>query len=137
MPATYYVDHAARLARFTVVGDLTAEEMVQAIRSAAAEIERPGYHILSDHREIGEPATRPQLDAVVETLQDLGRSFAHSRGAVVVSKPGSYGMMRVLMVLAERVPLTVRIFRDFETAEHWAITGEASLDALQHEGYLT
>lgn len=124
MPISYHVDHTSRLVRSTVAGDCTVEEMVQTIRAAAAEAGRPGYHIVSDHREIGEPATRPQLEAVVGTLQVLQMVFAYARWAVVVSKPASYGMMRVLMVLGERVPITVRIFWDLEDAERWAISGD-------------
>ena len=120
MPITYHVDRDARLIRATVWGDVTLEEMLDCVTSAAAETGGPGYAILSDHREVGEPITRTQVERLVEQLEALRASFAGARWAVIVSKPASFGMMRMLSVLAEGIPMTVRVFVDAGRAERWA-----------------
>ena len=123
MPITYQLDHDARLIRATVRGDFTANEMLACVSGAATEAGEPGWNILSDHREIGEPATRGQVEILVEQLASLRRFFAEARWAVIVSKPASFGMMRMLSAMAERVPMEVRVFKDAEHAEWWVRTG--------------
>ena len=116
------MDHDARLVRAAVEGNFTIEDMLDCVSGAAAEAGGPGYNVLSDHREIGEPATRPQLEALVSHIAALRQYFGGARWAVIVTTPASYGMMRMLSVLAERVPMEVRVFRaaDAEAAELWA-----------------
>lgn len=124
MPIRYALDRPARLIRSTVEGDFDAAEMLTCVSAAVAAAGEPGWHIVSDHRRIGEPATRDQVELLVEHLTDLRPYLRDARWAVIVSKPASYGMMRMLSVLAERVPMTVRVFRDAGAAERWARTGE-------------
>jgi hypothetical protein len=121
VPITYELDREHRLVRATVRGDFTADEMLGCVTGAAREAGEPGWNILSDHREIGEPATREQLEQLVGHLAVLRRYFHGSRWAVVVARPASYGMMRMLQVLAERVPMTVRVFVDAARGERWAL----------------
>ena len=124
MPISYRIDRPVRLIRSTVEGDFTAAEMLACVSEAVHEAGERGYQIVSDHRLIGEPATRDQVELLVEHLTDLRRFVRDARWAVVVSKPASFGMMRMFAVLAERVPLTVRVFTDAEEAEQWARTGD-------------
>jgi hypothetical protein len=124
MPISYRLDRPARLIRSTVEGDFTAAEMLSCVGTAVHEAGEPGFNIVSDHRLIGEPATRDQVELLVEHLTDLRRYVRDCRWAVIVSKPASFGMMRMFAVLAERVPLTVRVFTDAAEAEAWARTGE-------------
>ena len=119
MPITFRIDRPARLIRAAVRGDFTAAEMLATVTAAAVQA-GPGFAVLSDHREIGEPATREQIEQLVEHLAALQRHFAHARWAVIVSKPASFGMMRMLEMMVERVPMTVRVFVDAERAERWA-----------------
>ena len=121
MPISHELDHARRLVRAAVRGDFTADNMLRTVSDAAREAGEPGWNVLSDHREIGEPATREQLEQLVGHLAVLRRYFQGSRWAVVVARPASYGMMRMLQVLAERVPMTVRVFVDAARAERWAL----------------
>lgn len=120
MPITYRLDREARLVRAEVRGEFTAQEMLATVAGAAAEAGQPGFNVLSDHREIGTPATREQVERLVDFLELLRAHVAGARWAVVVSKPASFGTMRMLEALAERVPLTVRVFFDLERAERWA-----------------
>lgn len=124
MPITFRLDPAARLIRAQVVGDFDAEDMVKCVVDSAAAVgHRPGWHILSDHRAIGTPSTRPQVERLVAHLEGLRGTFGGARWAVVVSSAASYGMMRMLGTLAEVVPITVRVFEAVEPAERWARTG--------------
>lgn len=94
--------------------------MLACVSSAAREAAAPGFNIVSDHREIGEPATRAQLEELVSHIATLREYFVGSRWAVIVGTAASYGMMRMLAVLAERVPLSVQVFTDPADAERWA-----------------
>lgn len=38
---------------------------------------------------------------------------------MVTREPASYGMMRMMSVLVERVPMEVQIFETIEEAEEW------------------
>jgi hypothetical protein len=118
VPITYRVDRDARLIRAEVHGDFTVTDIVDTVNAAAGEA-GPGFDVLSDHRGVGEPATRTQLEQMVG-LEALRRNFVGRRWAVVVSSRASFGMMRMLEVLAERVPMTVRVFVSIERAERWA-----------------
>ena len=126
MPISYRVDRPARLIRSTVEGDFSAAEMLSCVSEAVHEAGEPGFNIVSDHRLIGEPATRDQVELLVDHLTTLQRFVRGSRWAVIVSKPASFGMMRMFAVLAERVPLQVRVFMDAAEGEAWARTGEES-----------
>ena len=135
VPITYQLDQAVRLVRATVEGDFTAEDMLDCVSSAARELEHAGWNILSDHRAIGAPATRAQIERLVDRLYDLRRVFAGARWAVVVAQPASYGMMRMLSTLAEEVPLTVRVFGELEGAEGWARDGTEPAPASERPAW--
>jgi hypothetical protein len=125
MPITHLVDHDARLVLAEVRGDFTTDEMLDAVMAAAHAACDRGYNIVSDHREVGEPATREQVEQLALQVASLRSVFGGARWAFVASKPASYGMMRMFSMLASDLPVTVEIFRDRETAEHWACTGSA------------
>jgi hypothetical protein len=120
VPITYVLDRDAHLVHATVRGDFTVDEMLSSVTGAATAAGEAGYNVVSDHREIGEPITRVQLEQLVDHLAALRSYFAGARWAVVVSKPASFGMMRMFEVLAERVPMTVRVFVDADRAQRWA-----------------
>ena len=119
MPIEYTIDLSRRLIRATIVGNFTTEEALACVGGAVAEVGEKGFNILSDHREIGTPATREQLEAMIGKLSALRSTVAGANWAVVVGKPSSYGMMRMLRVLAQRVPIRVEIFESMEEAESW------------------
>jgi hypothetical protein len=123
VPITYHVDRETRLVRGVVRGDFTVDEMLTCVSAAAIDAGEPGYHVVSDHREIGEPATREQVESLVEHIAALHRYYAGARWAVIVSRPASFGMMRMLESMAERVPMEVRVFKDADDAEWWARSG--------------
>jgi len=119
MPITHAVDVARRLLRFDVAGTLTTEEMTRAVDGAARSLGPGRYQVLSDHRALITPATAPQLEALVAHLTRYRSHFGDSQWAVVVGQPASFGMMRMLGVLAERIPIEVEAFTDPAAAEVW------------------
>lgn len=123
MPVALTVDHDSRLIRIAIHGDFTSAEMVEIVLRSAAAVRGPGYNILSDNRDIGTPATRAQMEQLATLLTGMREKFAGARWAVVVSRPASFGMMRMLAVFLEAIPITLEIFRDTEAAERWLREG--------------
>jgi hypothetical protein len=101
-------------------GDLKLDEILQAIDRTVADPDfQAGFDILSDHRLVERPITRPELEEMTQHLRHHSGSFAGTRWAVVTIQPASFGMMRILSVLAESVPMNVQVFRELEAAERW------------------
>ena len=123
VPISYTLDRETRLIRAVVQGDFSVQDMFACVSGAARDAAEPGFNVISDHREIGEPATREQVEELVLHLAGMRDYFAGARWAVMVSKPASFGMMRMLGVMAERVPMDVRVFFDAARAELWARSG--------------
>ncbi len=120
MPIHYSIDPERRLVLATVRGDFTLDEIVASIDNAVQDSAfEPGFNVLSDHREVGNPITPTQL---MQTVEHIGRDqspLAGARWAVVTTKPASWGMMRAFAVWAESIPLTIQVFRSMEEAEAW------------------
>lgn len=119
MPISHVVDTERRLLTFAVTGTLSTAEMLAAVDEAVAGVGAGRYRVLSDHRGLDTPSTTPQLEALVGHLLKYRAIFAGSRWAVVVVKPASFGMMRMLSVLAERIPMKVEVFTDPASAMSW------------------
>jgi hypothetical protein len=120
MPTAVRVDGAARLAHADISGALATAEMVAGVHDVAALLAaHPGYAVVTDQRGVTEPATRPQIDAVVGALSSLSATFRGRHWAIVTTLPASYGMMRALGVYAEQIPIAVVVFLDPAAARAW------------------
>jgi stage II sporulation SpoAA-like protein len=120
VPVTHTLDDTHRIVRLVLSGTLTTAEMLEALDWAARAVAgRPKYRVLSDHRGVDTPATREQIEAVVAHLGREGSGFHGTRWAVVTINPASYGMIRMLAVLAETIPIEVGIFERVADAEAW------------------
>lgn len=120
MPIKYWIEKDHRRIRAVVSGDFTEEDILQAIENSTKDADfEPGFDVLSDHRDVGEPLNTQQAWQISSCLDSLFRVMAHSRWAVVTNKPASFGMMRMLSVLLEQVPIVLRIFGSLEEAERW------------------
>lgn len=124
MPITYTIDREARLIRVSVRGEFSVAAMADAVLRCASEAGEPGFNIISDHREIGTPATRPLVEHMTALMVQLRAQFAGARWAVLVSSPASYGMMRMLGVHLESVPITLEVFEDAAAAESWVTSAK-------------
>lgn len=120
MPIRIWVEKDRRLVRAVVMGSITVGEIVEAIDASIRDPDfEPGFDILSDHTAIGEPLTPSQAQQTAAHLMKFSPSMAGARWAVVVGTPASYGMMRMLAVLLERIPMTLRAFTSLADAEAW------------------
>ena len=126
MPLTLRVDHAARVAFVDVAGALVTEEMIATIDNVVRQLDgRTGYGVLSDHRAVAAPITPAQVAQLLAHLSASGSALIGAKWAVVVSKPASYGMMRLLSARAEELPVHVQAFWDHDEALAW-LRGEPS-----------
>ena len=79
----------------------------------------PGYSLRSDHRDIEEPSTVDQLQAMVSHRGKYTYKLERTHWAIVTQSAASYGMMRMLSVLGQRAHLTIEVFSSLEAAESW------------------
>ena len=120
MPIESHIDEERRCVVARVYGDFTFDDILEAIDHSVRDPRfRPGFAVLSDHTEVGEPLTPSQARRMVDHLESLADLMAGSRWAVVTSKAASFGMLRMVSVLAERVPMDVQVFSSHEEAEAW------------------
>ena len=123
MPIEHWIEKDRHRVRAVVTGEFTNDEIFQAIRASVEDPEfRAGFDILSDHTQIGTPITTQQAEALSSYLRGFSKYFAGSRWAVVTTKPASYGMMRMLSVFVEKVPMSLQVFKTVSEAETWLAT---------------
>ncbi|MBN2585934.1 MAG: hypothetical protein JXA64_01480 [Candidatus Fermentibacteraceae bacterium] len=121
-----WVEPERRLVRIEIVGDSSTAEIIDAIDSAVSDPRtEPGFNILSDHTGVGEPLTTPQAHEMADHFHKLIDIMSGSRWAVVSRKAASIGMMRMLAVLLNNIPMTVEIFDSIEEAEEWLFSPDA------------
>lgn len=119
MPITHHIDNREGIIFTKVAGNFTLKDIINAIDAAVSDPDfRPGLDVLSDHRAIGEPATTQQMESMAAYLEGLP-ALASAKWAMVVSKTASYGMMRMLSVLVQNVPIEMQVFWDMEEALKW------------------
>ena len=112
MGIRHWIEKDRRRVRAELTGNSSLEEMLGTITGAVEDPDfEPGFDVLSDHSGVGQPLTTPQAHELSRVLERLSRHWAGTRWAVVTTKPASIGMIRMLAVLSERVPMTIRTFR--------------------------
>jgi hypothetical protein len=91
---------------------MDTDEMLAAVNSCF-ELRRPGvvYDVLSDQRDMVEPATPDQIRTLVGELFRLG-GVDGMRAAMIVGTDASYGMMRMMSAHTEALGIRVGIFRE-------------------------
>ena len=127
MPIKYWIEKNNRRIRAVVSGNITADETFRAIKESTEDPDfEPGFDVLSDHTSIGEPLTTQQATEMSSYLKKLSGVMTHSRWAVITKNPASYGMMRMLSVFLEEVPMKLEVFGNMEEAETWLSQPKAS-----------
>jgi hypothetical protein len=120
MPIKYWIEKDHRRIRAVVSGDITIDDVFTAIKGATEDADfEPGFDVLSDHTEVVAPLTTKQAEQMSSYLSSLSKVMAHSRWAVITKNPASYGMMRMLSVFLEEVPMELKIFETMEEADKW------------------
>lgn len=111
MPITHHVDRSSGIVYLDVAGSPTITEMCAAIDRVVADPDfEVRYFILSGHRGLDRPATTEQVHALLAHISQRKCHLGSIRWAIVVKKAAAFGMMRMLSVLAERIPARVEVF---------------------------
>lgn len=127
MPIESHIDEERRCVVAKISGDFTLDEIVETIdRSVRDPRFRPGFAVLSDHTAVGEPLTPVQARRMVDHLESLANVMRGSRWAVVTTKAASFGMLRMVSALAERIPMEIRVFSSHQDAEAWLFSEDHS-----------
>jgi hypothetical protein len=121
---TYRFDIENALVRLEVVDPLDGDEIRRAAEALLADPRlRPGVDVLSDHSRLASPATREMVEGVIPLLTRFGERLGRLRCALVVASDASYGMGRMMGLLAGSGPVEVVPFRNAEEAEAWLRRG--------------
>ena len=120
MPAQVQVDRRTRTLYLTITGNFTSddivatfEEMTQAVAGETA------YNVFSDHRGATMTASSEQVRMAAQLIGRPGSPFRGGRWAIVSANEASFGMMRILAVHTEDVPVEMEVFRDVASADRW------------------
>lgn len=114
------VDKHKRRIEASLSGEVSIDEIRAAIDAAVRHPDfEPGFDVLSDHTRIRKAITTAQMEAMVAHLESLSTVMGGARWAIVTTKTASYGMMRMLSVRIQEVPMTVAVFRKRDEAEGW------------------
>ena len=120
MPITYEINKSKKRIESKVSGKFTLDDITNTIKNSINDPDfENGYNILSDHTEIEEFITTPQVHYTIEILENFSKHLENSKWAIVTKKPASYGMMRMLSAFADDLPLKIQIFENYEDAEKW------------------
>lgn len=86
----------------------------------------PGPRVLADFREVEvtqDGAGVRRLAAGAQRFDDFMRG---GRMAVVATQQASFGLARMYASLVDALPIEVRVFRDYDEARAWVLTGQAT-----------
>ena len=107
---------------------ISLDEMLEAIDSSIEHLRAGdwGFDVLSDHTKPGKPIETHEARKLAEPVETLRMHFAYSRWAVVTKMAASFGMMRMLSVFLESIPMTQRVFDSDVEAERWPCSPRAA-----------
>lgn len=120
MPVTFEIDRDRDFTRFTLQGQVTLSELIDAVNAYG----KSGVTLneLYDIRQLaGDRITSSDIDAVVKYLHKYaGVRPVNSKTAVLVVEALDYGLSRMIQNLTEgTVPFTIEVFKSLEQALAW------------------
>ena len=120
MPIKYHIDAQKRLIIAEVTGEISYSDIFQTITNSVHDPAfRKGFNVLSDHRGIVRVITTDQVEQTINLLKSYSDRLRNAKWAIVTRKPASYGMMRLLSVHAQSIPMEVKVFRNYDAASDW------------------
>ena len=120
MPIQISIDSAHKRIHANLSGVVSFAEMANAINSVVDDpLFFSGMNILSDHTDREKPISTSTARALATHIEKLKERFSNSRWAVVTNKEASYGMMRMLSVFLEKIPMELHVFYSKEEADVW------------------
>lgn len=122
MPSSYSIDPARRIVFLKWNGNLTYLEWEARMSAVLDDPDfDPTFSFLSDWRT----AQPPSVDHVKQGIQFIQRRSAElaerCKWAVVVSEIVTFGMARMGSTLAQKTPLWVEPFHDYDEALDWLL----------------
>ena len=126
MPVTFEIDRAREFTLFTLEGEVTLTELIDAVNAYG----KSGVTLneLYDIRQLaGERITSSEIDAVVKYLHKYaGVRPEKSKTAVLVVEALDYGLSRMIQTLTEgTVPFKIEVFKSMELALAWLEEGSS------------
>ena len=120
MPIQFQIDRDRDLTTFTLQGQVTLSEMLEAMNSYG----KSGVTLneLYDVRKLaGERISTGDIEAVANYFQKYGGARPeNSKTAVLIAEALDYGLSRMIQSLTEgNVPFLINVFETFEDAIAW------------------
>ena len=126
MPIEKWIDTEKHWVRAVLSGTVTMDEMIRTIDSSIHDpCFQDGMDILSDHTRLDKPIGTDEAKRLASHLNQLQRHFAGSKWAVITKMKASYGMMRMLSIFLEKVPMYLQVFYSPVEAERWLSSPQA------------
>jgi hypothetical protein len=123
MPIKRWIEKDKKRVYAVLTGKISLDEMIATINDSVEDADfEPGFDVLSDHSGIEQPIATNQVKFLALHIEMLRNNFAGSRWAVVAKNEVSYGMMRMLSVYLEKVPMQLEVFYTLEDAEKWLVS---------------
>ncbi len=120
MSITISVDNDKQLTTYTVIGEISFEEVMSTLKQFLEG--QPTMNVLWDFRK-GSMAqlTSGDLERIADYAMLHSEKRAGGKTAVVVSRDLEYGLARVLDTLRDirKLPYQLEIFRSVEEANQW------------------
>jgi len=122
MPAQIQVDRRTRTVYYSVTGDFVTDDIARTIKEMRDAVAgETAYNVFGDHRGATMTATSEQVRLAAQLIGGAASPFRGGRFAIVSANEASYGMMRMLAVHTEDIPIEMEVFRDIESADRWLL----------------
>ena len=112
------IDNTSRIARITIWGKPTIEEMMDVLRRLTAKGAFVTSKRLWDVRGATGVLTSDEMEQLAHAALDRDSSGT-ARVAIVAAVDVVYGLSRVFEVYRESEDVTVQVFRDLDEAQLW------------------
>jgi len=121
MPITYTIDPLRQRVDAMLEGEVSVEDAIAVFTEVlAAPRLRRGFIILSNHRRLARPFSTEEIHRITDWMEEQGPALRPIRWAAVVSRPTSFGLMRMLGARAKLIAgIDVGVFLDLGEAEAW------------------
>jgi hypothetical protein len=114
------IDKTRNLLTATMVGLVSVDSFIHALEAALQEEPHfpAGFSALIDMREAVHGASSDDIGNLADYLAHEPR-LVGSKGAIVVTKTVTYGLMRMLQMHTDDAPMTMSVFYEMDEAERW------------------
>lgn len=121
MPISYIIDPLRQRVDVVLDGEVSIRDAIAAFDTLVRAPElRPGFDVLSDHRRLGRPFSTEEVHRLTDWMEEHASILHPTRWAAVVSRPTSFGLMRMLAARAKLTAgIDVGVFLDLHSADAW------------------